>query len=51
MSDVVGVKDFRRQGVTAPMTDAAICVDNDARHVVGTGNVSGNDSTDRSAAV
>jgi hypothetical protein len=51
MPDVVGVKNIRRQGVTAPVTDAAIYVDIDVSHDVSTGNVNGSDSTDRNAAV
>jgi hypothetical protein len=34
VADLVSVKDFRRQGVAAPVTDAAICVDTDASHEV-----------------
>jgi hypothetical protein len=49
MSDLVGVNDFWRQGVAAPVTDAAICVDNNPSH--GAEKISGSDSTDRSAAV
>ena len=50
MPNLVGVEDVRRQGVAAPMPFAPICIDGDAGHVC-TGNVSGSDSTDRSAAV
>ncbi|BBX45423.1 hypothetical protein MCOO_14380 [Mycobacterium cookii] len=50
MTDLVGVEDLRRQAVAAAMTDATLGVHIDAYHV-GTGNVSGSDSTDRSAAV
>jgi len=51
MPDLVGVEDIRRQGVATPVTDAAICVDSHPSHDTGTGNVSGSDSTDLSAAV
>ena len=51
MPNLVGVEDIRRQGVATPVADAAICVDNPPSHDAGTGNVSGSDSTDRSAAV
>jgi len=51
VADLVGVKDFRRQGVATPVADAAICVNIDACHGAGTGNVNGSDSTDRNAAV
>jgi hypothetical protein len=49
--NLVGVEDVRRQGVATPVADAAICVDSHPGHDAGTGNVSGSDSTDRSAAV
>ena len=48
--DLVGIEDVRRQRVAAPVPFAAIRVDADTNHV-GTGNVNGSDSTDRSAAV
>ena len=51
VADLVSVKDFRRQGVATPVADAAICVNIDACHGAGTGNVNGSDSTDRNAAV
>lgn len=51
MANLVGVKNARRQGVTAPVADATIRVDADASHDAGTGKVSGSDSTDRNAAV
>src|ERR1700678_3817862 len=51
MPELIGVKDFWRQGVAAPMTNAAVCVDTDADHGMGAGNTNGSDSTDRSAAV
>lgn len=51
MPDVVGIENFRRQGVTAPVADAAIHVHLDACHDTATGKVSGSDSTDRKAAV
>ena len=49
--DIVGIENFRRQGVTAPVTDAAIRVHLDVCHGTATGKVSGSDSTDRKAAV
>ncbi len=49
--DLVGVEDVRRQRVATPVTDAAICVYGHPGHDAGTGNVSGSDSTDLSAAV
>lgn len=49
--DLIGVEDVGRQGVAASMPYAAICVDENPDHGVDTGNVSGRDSTDRSAAV
>jgi hypothetical protein len=49
--DVVGIEDVRRQGVAAPVSLAAICVDADASHELATGKVNGSDSTDLSAAV
>jgi len=51
MPNLVGVEDVRRQGVATPVPFTAICVDSHPRHDAGTGNVSGSDSTDRSAAV
>ena len=51
VAEFVGVEDVGRQGVAAPMAGATVSVDGDAGHVAGTGNVSGSDSTDRSAAV
>jgi hypothetical protein len=51
MPNLVGVKDGRCQCVATPVADAAICVDSHPTHDAGTGNVSGSDSTDRSAAV
>jgi hypothetical protein len=48
--DLVGIEDVRRQRVAAPVPLAALRVDTDTTHV-GTGNVNGSDSTDRSAAV
>ena len=51
MPNLVGVEDVRRQGVATPVADAAICVDSHPSHGAGTENVSGSDSTDRSAAV
>jgi hypothetical protein len=50
MPNLVGVEDIRCQGVATPVADAAICVDGHTTHL-GTGNVNGSDSTDRSAAV
>ncbi len=49
--NLVGVEDVGRQGVAAPVPEAAIQVDENLGHEVGTGNVSGSASTDRSAAV
>ena len=51
VSDLVGIEDVGRQRVTAPVPGAAVSVDPDAGHSVGTGKISGSDSTDRSAAV
>ncbi len=55
MSNLVGIKDVRRQRVAAPVPLAAVCVDTDTRHgfetALATGNVNGSDSTDRNAAV
>ena len=51
VSDLVGVEDIRCQRVAAPVPGAAVSVDKDAGHRFETGNVSGSDSTDRSAAV
>jgi hypothetical protein len=48
--DLVGIEDVRRQRVAAPVPLAALRVDTNTTHV-GTGNVNGSDSTDRSAAV
>ena len=47
---LVGIEDVRRQRVAAPVPLAALRVDTDTTHV-GTGKVSGSDSTDLSAAV
>lgn len=48
---LVGIEDVRRQCVAAPVPLAALRVDTDVCHDVGTGKVNGSDSTDRSAAV
>ena len=51
VSDLVGVEDVGRERVAASVPGAAVSVDPDAGHSVGTGKISGSDSTDRSAAV
>ena len=51
VADLVGVEDVGPQGVTAPVAGAEVSVDPDVGHGRGTGKISGNDSTDRSAAV
>ena len=51
MPDVVGVEHFGRQRVAASVPGTTVRVDRDAAHGVATGNVSGSDSTERSAVV
>ena len=51
VSDLVGIENVGRERVAASMPGAALSVDGDAGHCFTTGNVSGSDSTDRSAAV
>lgn len=51
VAERVAVEDVGRQGVATPVAHAAVGVDDDSCHGVGTGKVSGSASTDLSAAV
>ena len=49
--NLVGVENVGRQGVAAPMPDAALRVEEDAAHGEATGKTSGSACTERSALV